>query len=307
MRKDNYEVMESFTLKNIPSLDTCVLGALELFSGAKIPRIKIPFKRPLVVGSGNAEATGRILFEGEDCVFANESNFLEKLRRVRGLGGVVVISASGQKHAPLVARHSKKRAKRVVLITSNPLAPAGKFADKIFVFPKQREPYTYNTSTYLAMILGKTLENPKKIHSFIKRKIEPIGFSSLGKFKKYYLLVPPRFSEIRRMFHVKFIELFGREIARDVETTEYVKHATTVVPSKDELFISFGERNRIWGRHKLNIPLSRAAGYGEIMAVGYYVIGKIQEAHKPYFKKNIERYCKEASRVFRQKISPIVE
>ena len=93
--QNNLEVMRTFTLKNIPNLDVCVLGALELFAREKIPRMKIPYKHPLVVGSGNAEVTGRILFHDKDCVFASESDVKEKLKKIKSIDGVVLISASG--------------------------------------------------------------------------------------------------------------------------------------------------------------------------------------------------------------------
>lgn len=110
------------------------------------------------------------------------------------------------------------------------------------------------------------------------------------------------------MLEVKFIELFGREIARDVETSEYMKHAVTVVPS-NELFVSFGEENIMWGDpgRRLHIPLPENADYGAMMAIGYYVIGQIQKKHPPYFKKNIVAYTEEASRIFGGAIHPIVE
>ena len=44
----NLEIMENFTLKNIPDLDTCVLGALELFMKEPLPKINIKFKKPMV-------------------------------------------------------------------------------------------------------------------------------------------------------------------------------------------------------------------------------------------------------------------
>ena len=81
----NIEVMQKFTVKNIPNLDVCVLAALELFAKQKIPKITIPYKRPMVVGSGNAAATGRIIFENEDAVFADESTYLNKLKRLKRL------------------------------------------------------------------------------------------------------------------------------------------------------------------------------------------------------------------------------
>ena len=110
------------------------------------------------------------------------------------------------------------------------------------------------------------------------------------------------------MLKVKFIELFGRMIARDVETSEYMRHATTIVPA-DELFISFGLKNETWGspENRLNIPLPEISGYVAMMAIGYYIIGQIQKKHSPYFKENIADYVKKASNFFGTVINPIVE
>ena len=307
----NYQIMQNFSLKNIPDLDVCVLGALELFMNSKIPKIDLPYKKPLVVGSGNAEATGRIIFEDKDAVFASESNFENKLKSIKNIDGVVLVSASGGKHAPLIAKISKRYNKHITLLTTNQNASALEYLDKkhkydLFVFPKQREPYTYNTSTYMGMILGKTRENPKQIYNFIKNKIDKMSFPKLSNYNKFYLIIPVEFSGIIRMLNIKFIELFGRKIAREVETEEYIKHATTVVPSK-ELFISFGEKNDKFGKSRLNIPLPKNSDYATMMAISYYVIGKIQKSHPPYFKKNIKKYTDDISKIFKQKINPIVE
>lgn len=306
----NLEIMKNFGLNNIPGLDVCVLGALELFQKEKIPSFDVKFKRPLVVGSGNAEATGRILFEDHDAVFASESNFEVELREIKSIDGVVIVSASGGKHAPIIAKVSKKYKKRVLLITCNPNSKAKKYVDNVIVFPKQREPYTYNTSTYMSMILSKTKENPIKIEEYIKNKIDKLKFPDFKKYKKIYVILPGEFSVgLPRMVQVKFIELFGREISRDVETIEYVKHATTVTPSKDELFISFGVKNNKYGekKNRLFVPLPKRPNYASVMAICYYVVGKIQKAHQPYFKENIVNYTKKASKLFGEKINPIVD
>ena len=310
MNYKNIDILNTFTLDTIPDLDVAVLGALELFQKEKLPRIEILYKRPLVVGSGNAEATGRIIFEDTDAVFASESNFESKLKHVPDIDGVILISASGGKHAPIIARRAKELGKRVSLITNNSNAPAKEFVENkdLFVFQKNREPYTYNTSTYMGMILGRTHENPKEIQNFIEKYIDTISFPDLSRHNSYFFIVPPKFSGIIRMLQVKFIELFGRRIARDVETSEYMKHAVTVVPS-DELFISFGEENTIWGEpgQRFHIPLPENAGYAAMMAIGYYVIAQIQKQHPPYFKKNIALYTEKASKVFGSMINPIVE
>lgn len=310
MGNKNIDILNTFTPSTLPDLDVAVLGALELFQKEKFPLIETTYKRPLVVGSGNAEATGRIIFEDSDAVFASESNYQNRLKQIPDIDGVILISASGGKHAPTIARYAKEFGKHVALITNNPSAEAIKFVEReqVLVFPKNREPYTYNTSTYMGMILGKTHEDTSSIQSFIQKDINRLVMPDFSKYDKYFLIVPPRFSGIIRMLQVKFIELFGRKIARDVETSEYMKHAVTVVPA-DELFISFGEENKIWGKpeSRLHIPLPPNADYGAMMAIGYYVIAQIQKKHRPYFKENIIGYVKQASEVFGSKINAIVD
>jgi hypothetical protein len=310
----NIKTLETFEVTSLPDLDVAVLGALELFQ--KTPIVKIDFsayKKPLVVGSGNAEATGKILFREADAVFASESDFEEKLKYIKDIDGVVLISASGEKHAPIIARAAKKYGKHVTLITNTPNSSASKELDHEheydeYVLPKNREPYTYNTSTYLGMILGATEENPAEIMQFITEEIDRIDFSSLATYDRFFLIVPSEFSEAIRMLHVKFIELFARTVARDIETTEYLRHAATVVPSH-ELFISFGKKNEDWGapENRLHIPLPKNAGYATMVAVGYYVIAQIQKSHPPYFKENITPYTEKVSRLFGTEVTSIVE
>lgn len=313
MPAKNIDILNKFDLENIPDLDIAVLGALELFQKEKLPTLELSmYKHPLVVGSGNAEATGRILFEDVDAIFASESNYEEKLKHIPSIDGVILISASGEKHALIVAKCVKEYAKHTTLITNTPCSSTHEELDNKhsydeYVFPKNREPYTYNTSTYMSMILGKTHEDALSIQNFIREHVDSLSMFDFSKYDKYFLIVPPKFSGIIRMLQVKFIELFGRKIARDVETSEYMKHAVTVVPS-NELFISFGDENKTWGKqeNRLYIPLPANADYGAMMAIGYYVIAQIQRQHKPYFKENIVEYVKQASEVFGSKINAIV-
>ncbi len=287
-------------------LDECVINALNLFSRKKLPALSFDFKRPMVVGSGNAAATGKIIFEKSDAVFADESNFELKLESIEEIDGVVLISASGGKHAPVIAKRSSEMGKEVILLTNNQEALAGEFADEIHVFPKNPEPYTYNTSTYMGFILAATDENPNSILKFIDTEIKHLKMPDFEKYRGYFLIVPEKFEGIVRMLQVKFIELFGRRIARDVETFEYMKHAVTVVPS-EELFISFGKENRVFGKDRFYVPLPEWADYGAMMSISYYIIGRIQKSHPPWFKENLERYTEFASRVFDQKIKPVVD
>lgn len=307
------DTLNTFDINSLPNLDTVVLGALELFQSTTLPRLDIHFNRPLVVGSGNAEATGRIIFANSDAIFASESDYQSKLEKIADIDGVVLISASGGKHAPIIARQVIAMGKPIALISNTPNSPASQelgrdSASQEYIFPKNREPYTYNTSTYMGMILGNTGEDPAAIYKFLQEQTATITYPDFAKYDKYYLIVPPEFSGIIRMLQIKFIELFGRNIARDIETSEYVRHATTVAPA-DELFISFGEPNTTWGKpeNRLHIPLPEGSDYGSMMAVGYYVVSQIQKAYPHYFKDNIESYTAEVSTIFGQTITPIVE
>lgn len=307
------EQLQTFTIDSLPDLDTVVLGALEMLAEKELPVPDVrAFRRPLVVGSGNAEATGRIIFAETDAVFASESTVDDKLAHIQDIDEVIIVSASGSKHAPIIAAKAKAAAKHVTLLTNTPASPAEKALDEqsltVHVFPKNREPYTYNTSTYMAMILGYSREDPAEISRFIQSTITQLTLPDFSQFTKYYLIVPPQFAGIIRMLQVKFIELFGRNLARDVETSEYVRHATTVAPS-DELFIAFGEPNTTWGKpeHRLNVPLPATGGYGAMMAIGYYVVAQIQKAQPQYFKQHIAEYCQFISGIFGEDIQPIVE
>lgn len=314
MKDTHINILQTFTLENMPDLDVAVLGALELFQKEQARPLELSeYKHPLVVGSGNAEATGRIIFQDINAIFASESNYEEKLKHLEIIDGVVIVSASGEKHAPIIAKTARKYGKHVTLITNSLNSSASKELDRIhgydeYIFPKNREPYTYNTSTYMGMILGYTKEDPAEIYRFIENNLPKKLFRDLAKYNKFFLIVPSQFSGIIRMLHVKFIELFGRNIARDIETLEYMRHAVTVAPS-DELFISFGEENKIWGepKNRLHIPLPMTAGYAAMMAIGYYVIAQIQKNQPQYFKENIIAWTEKASKVFGQTINPIVE
>lgn len=277
-------------------LDECVLNALQLFQEVKLPQIKIDFKRPLVVGSGNAANTGRILFKDKDALFADENNFKEKAKFA---DGCVLISASGGKHAPIMAKYLSKKMD-VILLTCNPDALAKEYAEKTYLFPRRTEPYTYNTSTYLGMIFGS--EKSSSIISQIKK----IRKKDLKRFTAYTIIIPPEFHLLKNMFQTKFDELFGPKIVGRIFTSEEMKHAKTIVSSEQELFISLGYDNKLWGSKRWNISISNPS-YPLLFAVGYFVIGKIQKSNPPWFKKNIAEYCRKTSKLFGHDIEPIVK
>lgn len=288
-------------------LDECVINALELFKRTPLPRLDLSeFKKPLVLGSGNAAVTGRVMFSDREAVFADEGNYKRKLAAVSGIDGAVLISASGGKHAPVIAEDLSGKNIKTILLTNNPDAPAARYADETHVFPKNPEPYTYNTSTYLGMILSVTGEDPEKILHHI-RKIRSDIPDNLKDYSAYFLLVPETYDPVREMFQTKFDELFGPMVTARVFTPEQTKHAKTVVTSEKELFLSLGYENQLFGEKRLFIPLPENAGFGAVVAVGYYLIGHIQKQNPPYFRDSIEAYTKMASKIFNQTITPIVE
>jgi D-arabinose 5-phosphate isomerase GutQ len=306
------ETMDKAETEKLINLDECVLNALKLLADSKtdLPEVDFDsFGKPLVVGSGNAAATGRIIFADKDAVFANESTYETKLKNIPIIDSVALFSASTSKHAPEIASTAKEKNKKVVLLTCNPDATTMKNIDKVYVFPYAPEPYTYNTSTYMGMILAKTKENAQQILDYIRKDVDQVlnEFSpGFDKFDAFFLLVPKEFDLIRIMLQTKFVELFGRRVARDVFTWEQAMHATTLVPYDSELFISFGYENKWWGKHKLHIPLPENAGYAAMMAIGYYVIGKIQVQKPAWFKENVAHYCKEAKKWFGKEMPLIV-
>lgn len=315
METPNIERLNTFELGDQPGLDVAVLGALELFEKYGLPVIDTEkYDHPLVVGSGGAEACSRIVFEKADAVFASESSYGEKLENIPGIDRVVLVSASGEKHAPGIIETAKKFGKKVILLTNTLDSSASRLldteiGDEQLTLRKNREPYTYNTSTYMGMIMARTGENPATIAQFIRERIDAIQWPDFSKYDKYYLAVPTELSGITRLLQLKFIELFGRNIARDIETQEYMKvHATTVVPS-DEMFISFGEPNNDWGQpeNRLFIPLPESCDYGAMMAIGYFTIGQIQKAYPDMYKDNIVAYTEKVSSKTGQNIKPIVE
>src|SRR3990167_2977967 len=103
MTKSNLDALNTFDLDNVPDLDIATLGALELFEGTALPAVDFSqFKRPIVIGSLNAAITGEIFFDGQDVVFADESDFEAKIDAIPEIDGAVLFSASGSKHAVLI-------------------------------------------------------------------------------------------------------------------------------------------------------------------------------------------------------------
>jgi len=196
------------------------------------------------------------------------------------------------------------------LLTNNKNAIAKKYVMGSEVFPKIKEPYTYNISTYFSMLLSQTGEDPAKISSFIKKNEIKIP-KKLKKYDSYFIIVPNKYEAASKMILTKFEELFGPTISARIMTKEHAKHAETVVKTNKELFVSFGRKisskDKMFGKHHLNLPVSGTLGLVCFLAWAYFFVGKIQKQNPPYFKRNIRKYVKKASGWFGSKIGVWVD
>jgi hypothetical protein len=290
-------------------LQEVVIDALRLHAAPSFPppdlraRLGKPTRR-FVVGSGNAFATGKVLFADEDAVFADEGQYREELERAQALGidAAVVISASGEKDAPEIVKHLRDNFPKMPthLMTCNGASTAAELLrqhqgeDHVIVTPRNPEPITYNTSTYLGMIIAKTHEEAGPILRHIEAEVAPRIPADLAKYSSFYLIVESKFGLVREMFVTKFDELFGPMLVGRCYTWAQTRHAKTLVHSEKELFINFGVdyENVLFGHEdaRLHIPVPEWAGYAAMVAIGYYVIGRIQAQLPAWFKWNADRY-----------------
>ena len=276
-----------------------VVDALELHSSYELPELSLgnPKKR-LVVGSGNALPTGKIIFCNEDAIYADEGQYKRVLDTNPSIDGAVVISASGEKDAPFIIEYLRDRDLETFLLTCNRDSSAGKLltelssADCVIETKSNQEPITYNTSTYLGMILSKTREDPQRILKHIEDYVDPAIPVNLGGYRSFYFIVSPEYDIVREMVLTKFDELFGGKINGRCYTSEQTRHAKTIIPSEDEMFVSIGFRNDLFGdpEARWDIPLFDGANFGSVVALGYYAVGRIQGRNPPYFKKNADNY-----------------
>lgn len=306
------EVLQNFTEDNLPELDEVVMGALDLFDHVAVPEVDFSlFKRPLVVGSVNGAAAGELIFADQNAVFANESDYQQKLDVNTDIDGAFLISASGSKHALPIAADLQSRNIRTILVTNNEAAPAKEHIAEgdVFVFPKNREPYTYNTSTYMGMMIAKTKEDPGALLTFLHNEVKHSIPDDLSKYKAFCIIIPPEYNAMAAMFRTKFDELFGPELVGRVFTTEQMKHAKTVVYSEAECFVSLGGTALEFGHPDSRLTLSLPEGHDlvAVLATGYYFIGHIQKQFPPFFKRDIKRYVASASKIFGSEIPVIVE
>jgi len=281
----------------IPNLNNTVSEALNFFSKNYPAKLNLKtVKFPLVVGSGNAYNTGLILFDNQPALFASESNLKETLKNYSDLfkkkiiKDVIIISASGAKDSIWEIKAAKKLKLKTTLLTCEINSPAAKIADKVIVYRKLPEPYSYNVSTYLGMILSKSQEDPKKIISFITNTHPARNFK---KYSAFAFILPDKYAAIGRIILAKADEIFGPHITVRAFSAGDAAHAKFINRSKNELVISLGMINSYFGdpNHRLDIELPKHNGPALMFCLVYALLGKIQELKPSYFKNNIKKYC----------------
>ena len=204
----------------LPTLDEIVIDTLHLYQATpSLSKLDLSqFHTPLVVGSNNGYYTGRILFRDVGAYFAVESEVERKLENITSITDVVVVSASGEKHAPMILNAAKKYGKKTFLISSSESSSGRTLADKSIIMPKIREPYTYNTSTYFGYMLAETPElELVKLREFLIGDLQDtlrttfLSFSAgesvldFSAFKSFFIVLPDQFVLLREMLEVKFI------------------------------------------------------------------------------------------------------
>lgn len=280
----------------IPQLDQVVLDTLDFFTKNPPPLLDInSFTLPFVVGSGNAYNTGQILFSGKSAIFADESNFktvlpaFQKAIDTKLITQTVVISASGGKDSMWEIELAKSAGLHTTLLTTKAASPAAKLADKTYVFQSIAEPYTYNTSTYMGMILAATKENPAEIKSYIQTLQFPDNFDT---YTSYAFVVPDTYTTVCPMLEIKKDELFGPHVSLRAFSQGHARHAKFVNRTPGELVISISEKNEFFGdpAARWDIFPPKELGVAGIMAMTYYIVGKMQKSKQQYFAENIGNY-----------------
>lgn len=312
MNPDYLTRIQNFTLSDLPDLDEVVFGALAFLTKDSLPNLDVhAHVRPLVIGSGNAYVTGQVLFRDTDAVFADEGNYEAALARVSDIDAIYLISASGGKHAVRIAERLADMNRPLYLLTNNVNAAARAYvqSERVLVYPRMREPYTYNTSTYLSMLLAESGESATALEQFIREEVVPKVPEHIGTFDSYIFIIPQEWSMFKTMYETKFDELFGPRLHARIFTIEETKHAKTVIPSDSQCFIAIGTENTLFGTpaQRFHFPLPPNYGPAAIFTVGYTLIGNIQRRKPPYFKDNIGAYAQHTSEIFGESIAPIVE
>ena len=289
--------MHERIVMTIPTLDTVVFNTLDFFTKTPPPSFDVSkYSMPFVIGSGNASHTGRIIFSGRAAIVGDESNFRSLAVAYKAaidqklIQDAIIISASGEKDSVWEIEFAKSLGLKTTLLTCKPNSSAAKIADTVITYKSIAEPYTYNTSTYLGMIVSTTGERAADIQSYIESLKLPANFNA---YEAYAFVLPDLYANIGPMIEIKRDELFGPHVMIRANSTGISRHAKFVHPWEKELVITIGDTNKYFGLpdHRWDIVLPEKASFATVISLTYYLCGLIQKAKPDYFMQHIEAFC----------------
>lgn len=280
----------------IENLDETVIKALNYFIKER-PK-KLNFKRSqlkLVIGSVNAYNTAKLIFADFPVIFADETNLIKTLENFKTIinkkiiDEAIVISASGEKDAIWEIKACKDLKIKTTLLTCNLKASSIKLADKAIVFNKIAEPYSYNFSTYISMLLAYFQEDPKQIKNYLLNLKTPKNFKN---YSYYSFILPNKWRAVADMIKVKDDEMFAAKSKIRAFSEGQARHAKFIYQDKNELVISFA-KNKYFGkkenRWEINTGNKKEAAFA--LSLAYFIVGLIQKNKTDYFKKSLKDYC----------------
>ena len=289
------KIKQIMTNIKLPDLSVSVTSGLDFFIKNKPRRFRLPRTFRFVVGSAGAYNMSRMVFADQLAIFANEVNFSKILKiyrpliKNRTIKEAAIISASGEKDSIWQIREAKRAGLKTILLTCTPKSTGTRLAGRSLLFNKNPEPYSYNFSTYLGMILATTGEKPENIKKFLKTiRIA----KKLKKYDCFTFILPDNFQPIADAINVKDDEIFGPYSKLRAYSEGEARHAKFICKSTRELVISFG-KNKFFGlpKNRLDIRLPKSTNYGTVLSAAYYIVGLIQAMGPDYFKKDLPDYC----------------
>jgi hypothetical protein len=289
----------------IPPLSYYVRRALDFIGENRGFKLNLPeSRRTLVVGSGNAYWTGRLIYRLSDRKFSHAEE-VQAIHHIdsehEDLGDVTIVSATGSRQVVDVAKYAMDKGLKVNSITCNPnselKAALGERINEILI-PSISEPPTINTASYGMMLYGITGEGPKPITDFLQEINAPSqGYATYDSFST---ILPDSMLELGRMASWKMHEIFGRSRGTLGTNATQLIHGGAVRDSDRELFIGIGVGGKVFDRIRRVPPpeekrhiVSLPAGFGPLgyFMTTYHIIGMIQEQlNDRGFGRGLETY-----------------
>src|SRR5437870_12443602 len=99
----------------------------------------------------------------------------------------------------------------------------------------------------MGMIVSTSYEDPVYIKKYITSLSIPENF---GSYQAYSFVVPDKFAAICPMLDIKKSELFGPKLSLRAFSEGHARHAKFVIRAPEELVISIGKKNTIFGESR---------------------------------------------------------